>query len=230
MLVAKLYEVFANKICTPEKPNLECPRIGEGIWDTLGYYDSEQREISICEREIAQANHNWDLAKHCRRKEHETALILRELVRLHEHAHALHHTGNFVFNILGAPSPIKVRRRFVIGYENLPKEIIESLAEFISWSVVSNINVELFNNAFNKVDEHAEDFYKKWKTLRELIKSRFELGYEYYIAFVPGLINITRQQELRSFDDFTQAMQLDYNKCKRLAEPLIMRITFNKIA
>ncbi len=120
MLVSKLYEIFSGNTPKPERSVLKhCSKGDEGIWDILGYYDPKSHAIFICEPKVE--NHSWEIARSLGLTTFYTRLVLRELVRLHEHAHSLTHTGKFD-ELLGTEFPaelreeVKVRVRFRMRY------------------------------------------------------------------------------------------------------------------
>lgn len=200
MLVSRLYELFRKNIPKPERAAFkECPR-GEGIWDILGYYDYKSRvKITICEPKIRE--YSKKLTKKLDLDETQIRLMLRELVRLHEHAHALLHTGNFGGGI---------KRRFKMGYQNFPKGINEPLTEFIGWSVVCNVGIQPFEIIFNEIDKNAPNYYRKWNQIRGLIDSKSKPNSKNYVYFVPGLVQVAREQKWDSFDHFLKGIQRNY--------------------
>lgn len=74
---------------------------GGRIWDVMGYYDKKRKIVTICDKVIQKGFENKfkrdvelrrELEKLSRTRK-ELILILRELVRLHEHSHAFLHTA-----------------------------------------------------------------------------------------------------------------------------------------
>ena len=208
MLVSQLYGLFRKNVPKQERAIVrddEC-RTGEGIWDILGYYDSKSYLITICEPKVKR--HSKQLAMQPKFEETLTRLTLRELVRLHEHAHAMLHTGNFGGGI---------RRRFKMGYRNFPLNINEPLTEFIAWSVVRNVGVQSFENVFNEVDKNAPNYYRIWDQIKQLIESKDKPDRENYVFFVPGLIQVAREGIWKNFGQFLQGVKDHYLLIKKLA-------------
>jgi len=217
LLVSRLYKLFGGNVPKPERSIFnfkDCPR-GEGIWDILGYYDSKSYSVTICEPKIEE--HSWQVATRLGSKPHETRLVLRELVRLHEHAHSLIHTGNFDefrgFNLSEKLPEFKVKCRFKMGYP-IPCQINEPLAEFISWSIIHNIADDearaIFEKVFDEVDKSAPSYYKNWVQLRQLIQNSSKPASEHFIFFVPGLVHIARDGVWNNFGHFVQAISSKY--------------------
>jgi hypothetical protein len=228
MLVSRLYRLFEKNIPKPEKVALsQCPK-GEGIWDILGYYDYKaQVKITICELEIEK--YSWQVARRLGCKEYETRLVLRELVRLHEHAHSLTHTGNFnVFremNLSERLPEFKVRRRFKMGYP-IPPQINEPFAEFISWSIIQNIPYSdvraIFEKVFDEVnsDKQTPSYYMRWIELKELLRelsdNESKPANEHYICFVPVLVHIARDSVWKDFEHFVLVVKDSYKSLQSM--------------
>jgi len=209
MLVSKLFEIFHNNIPRRERAVFEGCWKDEGIWDILGKYDPKSYLISICEPEVIMCSKK--LATSLKLNEAQSYLTLRELVRLHEHAHALIHKGDFnkFLNIdlsIGGPCPeLEIRPTFKKGYRNLPHEIKEPLTEFVAWSVVNNMDLS-FKKAYNEVDKGTPPYYRKWVQLRELIEKRSKLFHRYYF-FVPFLIHVARDGVWNDFEHFIEGIK-----------------------
>ena len=153
MLVSKLHEIFLENDPKQEKVILTGCQKRDGIWDTLGYYDPKSWSINICEKEIT--DYVEILERKRKRNKIYTRFCLRELVRLHEHAHSLFHTSKFEY--IGCD--------FAMGYQNFPATVEEPLVEFIAWSTVHYIGKEIFLSLFYEVDEDSPSYYKEWNKI-----------------------------------------------------------------
>ncbi|MCD6483901.1 MAG: hypothetical protein J7L47_02180 [Candidatus Odinarchaeota archaeon] len=154
MLVAKLCELMEQM----EKKGCRCryvpkfertsldipcrPRVSiedVGIWDVMGYYDKKRKIVTICDNVIQKEFENkFERDVELRRRleklskpRKELILILRELVRLHEHSHGFLHTAR----VHGSKPGGK-------WYLNLPEEVDEPLTEFITYSVINSLDEE----------------------------------------------------------------------------------------
>lgn len=224
MLVSKLYETFSGNTPKPERSVLKhCSKGDEGIWDILGYYDPKSRTITICEPEVE--NYSLEIARSLGLTIFYTKLMLRELVRLHEHAHSLTHTGKFDefrgTKLYDIPE-IKVRRRFRMGYP-IRSEINEPIAEFISWSTIQTIPSDahaVFEKVFDEVnkDQKLGALYRRWSDLKnileELSDNEGKPAEDDYIYFIPGLIHITRNYVWGDFEDFIQGVRDKFEQLK----------------
>ena len=145
----------------------------EGIWDTLGYYDGNKQIVFICELNIV--NFVYHLQKRLNRKRNRLflMLVLRELVRLHEHAHALLHVGDF------SKFP-NLKDLFNIGkfqnYNSFPCYINEPLTEFIAWSTIRYLkeNQIFFIKVFEEVDKDSPQYYRNWNQIKQIIDKKRE--------------------------------------------------------
>ena len=205
MLVSRLYNLFRKNIPKHEKVALSgCPK-GDGIWDVLGYYDFKSYSIIICEPEVEK--YGEQMATQLKLDETFTRLILRQLVRLHEHAHAMLHTGNFD----------GIKRRFKMGYRNLPANINEPLTEFIAWSVVRKVGIQLFESVFNEVDKNAPSYYRAWNQIKELIDNKSKPDSKNYVSFVPGLVQVARDGNWNNFEHFLEGIKDHYKLIETIA-------------
>lgn len=198
MLVSKLYKLFDVKLKKERSVLNECHGFGDGIWDIIGYYNPLKYEITICDSRIEE--HVRKLAKSIEYDEVNTNLVLRELVRLHEHAHSLLHTGKL--------SPL---RRFKNGYRNLPPTVNEPVTEFIAWSTVQKFGTKFFERVFEEVDKSTPDYYKRWKQIKQVIdnKSRKKMHNE-YVYYIPGLIYLARKGVWKDFNSFLGEMSQEW--------------------
>jgi hypothetical protein len=225
MLVSKLYGMFSGNTPKPERSVLKhCPGGGDGIWDVLGYYDPKSYTVTICELEVE--NYSWEIARSLGLTVFYTRLVLKELVRLHEHAHSLTHTGKFDEfrgNKHDLPEEMKLRCRFRMRYP-IKSEINEPIAEFISWSTIQNIPSDahaVFEKVFDEVNEDPKTpaLYRRWsdlkKLLAELSDNEGKPAEDDYICFIPGLIHIARDGVWSGFEDFIQGIQDGFEHLKR---------------
>ncbi len=203
MLVVKLYELFSsNKKFAKEETILDhCGKTErEGIWDILGYYDPQMRTVTLCENEIIK--HSKALAHSLHMREHRTYLILRELVRLHEHSHAILHMADFKKE-LGASNALHLKSFPRKLKRNFPVELDEAITEFISWSIISEVDNPEYRKVFLETDRGTPPYYQDWKKLRQLIDS-FGSPKKRYVDYVPGIVYFARRKswENKSFDEF----------------------------
>jgi hypothetical protein len=186
-----------------------CRPYGDGIWDLLGYYDPKKYEITICERHIEE--HIRNLAKSIEYDELYTKFVLRELVRSHEHAHSLLHTG------------MKYLGRFKKGYRSLLPVVNEPITEFITWSIVQRFATKFFEKVFEDVDQSTPPYYREWKRIRQLIDSKNEdVPRSKYVYYVPGLIYVVRKGIWRDFDSFLKDLDHEWEAVKALFLVLIV--------
>lgn len=215
MLLFGLHKLF-NYYPKPENSVLErCPE-KEGVWDTLGFYDSKYGSVFICERNIVDYAYKLEgQMERTKRSRLRIRFLLRELVRLHEHSHALLHTGDFY-----PPSTrelIKEGDSLYIGpfqnYSSFPDSINEPLTEFIAWSVIQNLSEwrSSFMKIFNEVEKEDKlGLYTPWRKLRELIDSKCKPRKK-YVYYAPGLVKIAREKTYKNLDQFLQEVT---NKCE----------------
>lgn len=136
-----------------ERPETACPKKSEeAIWDRLGYYEPKKGEIIICDKDIQ----NFVGGLHKKEMEsNKLILFVRELVRLHEHAHAFLHTAK-----------IKGGSQGKGWYCSLPEEINEPITEFIVRCIIED--KKPFVSIFNTLDKNTLPHYRKWKDIAEL--------------------------------------------------------------
>lgn len=128
-----------------------------------------------------------------------TKVVLRELVRLHEHTHALLHTSSF-------PPLIKYEMDYwKIGYRNLHPTINEPLTEFIAWSIVEKFGTKFFERVFEIVDEKSPSYYREWKKIKNIIDGVRQN--QSYVFFIPGLVCIARDMDLANLTNFQNFLQ-----------------------
>jgi hypothetical protein len=211
LLVSRLYALFGKEASYPEVASLKpCPR-GEGVWDILGYYNPNSViKITICEHEIEE--YSKGLAKNLKLNEKQVRMILRELVRLHEHSHALFHTGDFnsFCGINLKDTLFKVRYRFKRGYSSLPRDVNEPITEFIAYSIICDINSRTLKQIFSEVDRTSPPYYRAWNQIVALIDSKSKPNKQDYIFFIPKLVHIAREGNYHNFKQFFIKIQQNY--------------------
>jgi len=204
MLTYKLYKFFRIDKLKKERSVLtDCRGPGEGIWDILGYYDPLKYEITICDSRIEEFAKS--LAISINSDETTTTLVLRELVRLHEHAHSLLHTGK-----------ISSVRRFRKGYRNLPREINEPVTEFIAWSTIKKFGTKFIEKVFEEIDKKSPKYYRNWRKIKQKIDSKSKIDERFsgsiqYISFIPSLISIVRRGICDDFNSFLRKIDENWN-------------------
>ncbi|MHA1616476.1 MAG: hypothetical protein ACTSX9_04120 [Candidatus Njordarchaeales archaeon] len=194
-----------------------------GIWDILGCYDSSQEIIFICEDNIADEVNkllgNTTFSRELFKKlgldtPSETSkeglvrgyltLILRELVRLHEHAHAYTSTAM-----------IEVSEPTIDLDWNKCRDVNEPLAEFIVRYILEYIKEkrsqsigELFILVFDKVDNHAPYWYLNWKKLWKEIRPKIaEKLLRPSKTIIPSLVKFARSKKWSNWDEFYQGFK-----------------------
>lgn len=227
MLVSVLYDLLAKHISYPEVTCLKpCPK-DEGIWDTLGYYNPNLPvKITICEHEIEE--YSRQISKNLRLNEKQVRWILRELVRLHEHSHALLHTGDFnsFCGVNLKDTPLKVKLRFKRGYNNLPKDINEPITEFIAYSVICKTKIQTIKRIFMEVDRTSPSYYRTWNQITALIDNKIRPNKHDYIFFIPKIVHLARENDYRDFKQFFLEVQQNYQS---LSETYLLLKTCKKI-
>jgi len=172
-----------------------CPH-GDGIWDILGFYKGSSRRVYICEAEIEK--HTKEIKEKIAEKfsnlNEEVCIVLsrsaiRELVRLHEHSHAILHIGDF--NGLVAPNDE--------WFSSLKPEINEPLTEFISYSIIRHMKNTFLKAVFEWVDEKAPDYYKRWLEIK-IALDRENVMPEDYWKYIPGVVEIAREEKWTDLD------------------------------
>jgi hypothetical protein len=203
MLVSMLYDLLPKDVSHPEVTSIKlCPK-GEGVWDTLGYYNPNLPvKITICEHEIEE--YSRQISKNLKLNEKQVSWILKELVRLHEHSHAILHTGDFnsFCGVNLKDTPLKVRLRFKRGYNNLPKDINEPITEFITYSVICRTEFQTAKQIFIEVDKTSPPYYQTWKQITALIDNKSKPNRRDYIFFIPRLVHLARESDHNDFKQF----------------------------
>jgi hypothetical protein len=170
-----------------ERVLLDYPKVGEevGIWDILGNYDPVKGEVLL---------HELCIEDHARRlavvlDEMLKIFALRELVRLHEHVHALIHTCPFAREL----------REPNIDYSKLPSAVEEPVTEFVAWSIIKKYPHAIFADIFREVDAATPAYYQRWRLIEELFKEKTKID---SCLLVPGLVVFTRKARWKDFNDF----------------------------
>jgi len=199
MLVPRLYEIFEVQKVKKERGFLNGCHGGDGIWDTLGYYDPSAYEITICDSRIEKFVRDSIIIQTIEFDEIYTKVVLRELVRLHEHTHALLHTSSF-------PGSKRYKMgHWKTGYRNLHPDVNEPLTEFIAWSVVQRFGTKFFERVFEVVDEKSPFYYREWKKIKDIL-DKVRQNHS-YVFFIPGLVYIARDRALADFQNFLQELK-----------------------
>jgi hypothetical protein len=177
---------------------------GEGIWDVLGEYDARLDIIILYENEITSYAKTLSFTDGLAIGSEEAVPdvrqpILRELVRLHEHAHAYLHTAR----VLQGELRKERQKRYYEDrdwFTRLPMEINESLTQFIVASLLrSGPSAPLFLKAFDEVNIGLPQYYKKWE---------LPLGVSANTWFVPPLVKFARTKIWRNWDEFCHQVKL----------------------
>ena len=143
MKFLKILKCDLNHTFPPEILVLPPYKGGDGIWDILGYYDPYTRTVNLCDSKIKEESLN---IKGIVGYNAEIVYgVLRELVRLHEHIHALIHTSSLSPNMTLL---FHYKTNTQDWYSRLPSEINEPLTEFLSYILVKRSESSLFLKIF----------------------------------------------------------------------------------
>jgi len=205
MLVSKLCEIPVSKYVPKlEKICLE-PCRGEGIWDVLGYYNRELELVFICEVEIRgvvkKLSAIRELVEKLRVPEGHVSnyltLIVRELVRLHEHAHAYLHTA-----IIEASEGCAGRTVELDWWKC--REVNEPLAEFVARSIVEKFG-DPFVTVLKEIEKfpHYDDYYGRWKDIEGICKLS--------PSAIPPLTRVFRSKAWSNWGEFYQELKREEN-------------------
>lgn len=200
--VPKVEIVHSEGICPPSKNRDEL-----GIFDLLGYYDTTCQTVNICEQQIAE---------HLKREGSQNSttgyLAIREVIRLHEHAHAIIDTCGF--NGFSAPS----HEWFV----SLPNDVGEPLAQFIVWSLLNGKDGEklLLMEAFKKLCKNQPQIYGNWDKIKNCFDrvlgdplAKAMIKAINYQPLIPSIVKFSRTKGWTSFDKFKgELSKLDPNE------------------
>jgi hypothetical protein len=139
-------------------------------------------------------------------------MIIRELVRLHEHTHAIFHTTKLekIHGVIDARRLGIGRNRFQVTYTSFPRDIDEPMGEFIAWSTICNEGSQMFKNIFREVDKKSPRYYRRWIEIKELVDEKCEPPPRNYLFFVPALIHIAREGNWKDFDDFIYGVEKQF--------------------
>jgi len=199
LLVSKLCEIPVSKYVPKlEKICLE-PCRGEGIWDVLGYYNRELEIVFICEVEIQEEVKKLSTIRELIEKlkvpeghvSNYLTLIVRELVRLHEHAHAYLHTA------IIETSEGCVGRTVELDWWKC-REVNEPLAEFVARSIVEKFG-DPFVTVFEEVDKSSPLYYRRWKDIERICKLS--------PSAIPPLTRIFRSKAWSNWNEFYQELK-----------------------
>jgi hypothetical protein len=179
------------------------PETDDGIWDVLGEYHPRIGTITLYEDRIMA------LAGELSSRPARLYPVLRELVRVHEHAHAYIHTAQ-IFNE-GAPDNRPDRDWFA----KLPKDMHESLAEYVVLCVLeSNPRWSSWLPVFRDVDAGAPAHYKKWKQAMRLRRG---------LVFISPTVRFARTKVWKGWEEFYGALEARYRQIT--VEAMIFRMT-----
>jgi len=161
----------------PEIPVVERREAGKVAWDALSFYDCEAGVVKVHDGLIANAAFHRKLSY----------LWLRELARLHGHAHAFLHRAQLspprLKELLACPGIGSRRAEEIVAeasstdprewYTGLPKEVLEPLTELVKQVTLSwSLGPRALNLA-RSVEERlgVPSYYRGWRNLEELVKS-----------------------------------------------------------
>lgn len=211
MLVSRLCKIPGSQYIPKfEKISKPCKE-GEDIWDVLGYYDYDSEVVYICEEkiqeEVERLLHKPELieklnieSKHAR---NYLSLVVKELVRLHEHAHAYLHTA--IIENFGNDYVYDIVSNWYVC-----KEVVEPLTEFVVRSIIEN---SAFHNpfmaVFDEIDELSPSYYKKWREIEAICRPTP------YV--IPPLTKIVRSKAWNNWSDFYRELENKKNWLLRVA-------------
>jgi len=208
MLAFELYELFGY-VPRPELLRCdECEKKDEGIWDVLGYYVPRMEIVVLCESKIE--GEIGELRERLKKfgldlNERETWLALRELVRLHEHSHALIHVCDFY----GFSAPNRE------WYVNLSPSVNEPLTEFVAWSILQHIKDMVLMRVFEAVDAKSPTFYHNWKEIKDILVSKGVKESDQF-EWVPPMIKLAREEEWRTFQEFKRGVEEHWDEISKM--------------
>jgi len=211
--LSKLYGYIPEIECVHVEP---CHKGNNGIWDILGYYESVPKLIHICEPEIHKCVDDIKkirLREFGRLEDDMSSIVLessvRELVRLHEHCHALLHTCSFK----GFTAPNHK------WYSSLSPDICEPLVEFISRVLVEFVNNNILKRIFDFIDNKAPPYYKRWIELMNIFIKR---NLKDPSGYIPGIVSVLREEgKLKNFEHAKKVIE------ERWEDINAMSIAFN---
>ncbi len=190
----------------------------------MGSYDPSTRVISICEPAVTEIAEKLKVeTNHRYLTKDEVYSLLRELVRLHEHAHAFTHTSTldaFIKNIFEAANiefeECSNRDKW---YRRLGSDIHEPLAEFISYILLTRTGEgeSLPTRVFHDTERNfpLPPHYLKWKDLWTEIKCKWNISGESsrsaMLCIIPLVLCSVRTRKWGSwkefFDKFAELME-----------------------
>jgi hypothetical protein len=189
----------------PEFMGNQTARLNEndGIWDVLGVYDASIGTITLYEDKII------DLAAKLSSGTSKVYPVLRELVRVHEHAHAYMQTASL---FEGKSTGTSTKKDW---FKGLPKDVNESLTEYIVVSILESGSwPPAWRTLFDEVDAYAPAYYKKWKQARRLRRG---------LEFIAPTVRFARAKIWRDWDEFYEA--LAEGEPEILTEAVLLRMT-----
>lgn len=174
----------------------------DGIWDLLGFYTSSSRTVHICDLKI--------------KEEVEKPLhygVLRELVRLHEHSHALLHNSSIheIISNLNGLFIEHVSHSQNDWYAKLPPKVDEPLTEFIAYVMIKDFKNDLFLKIFKEVDNKTPSYYQRWKELTDIVGKGFIKPW-----IIPFIIDFAGSRNWNDFDEFCHCIKKFLKEGKNL--------------
>lgn len=176
---------------------------GDGIWDRLGYYS--EGIVSICDKNICDFLDKQKVSElpekigvgmlSSEAKRNCLFSLLREITRLHEHAHAYLHLAK-----IGGVIPERWEGYYPIHrgwFFDLPKEVNEPLAEFIVRSIVESSEFKQpYVVIFDELDKphNTPEYYRKWRDIVILVGAVEEA--------IPPIVKFARGKRWSSWSDF----------------------------
>ena len=202
----------------------DCPGEQEknGIWDVLGFYDWKNKTVYICEPKICKISR--EISEKIKKSKNETYFRVRELVRLHEYAHAFIHRSRFPMT----------KRNMDEWYKRLGLDIEEPLAELITILSLNHVEDEnereKYEEVFYKIDERAPRYYQRWKELngkiediRKEFRAKFGENSKYTenIFLLTLVISSVKRDTPKDFEDLLKSFE---ERMRREREELICEI------
>lgn len=203
MLVLKLCEILQSRyIPKPEVIRSICPKRTSsekevGIWDILGFYDARKRKITICDKNIEE--YGEKLLQKIENDKTKLTLFLRELVRLHEHAHAFLNTARIV------NSPL--HRNW---YHTLPEDVNEPVVEFIVHCIIEEEKHEpLWIKIFEEADKDTPEYYRNWKYIKDILVEKGEYFDSRPTLMIVPIVKFVRSKVWNSWEDFYNSLKMN---------------------
>jgi hypothetical protein len=183
-----------------------------GMFDVLGEYYSTSNTIVIYEKEIEKCMNNYFSSQN--NNNGLTRDTLRQLIRLHEHSHSIIKTCMFdtVFDVVSRmdihqknPVAFSIDKINYMNYNKKPKDVIESLTQFVVFSIVERTRIDPYVNMFKLMDDVSPHYYRRWRDLVRYIEEKYDM-YEYHF-FIPPLVKIFRENAFSNFAEFMEVIE-----------------------